>query len=200
MIQSQYISKSKLQSYIDSGKIRTQRHSTHPLLILNYTQEAQYANSWDELTKAARGLVVEDLGTDQMRIVARPFAKFFNLSEVGMSALPDEPYTVYEKMDGCCDADTVVTTEDGPMTISDICESKYTGNVLSYNTISCEFEWKPIISHSIKRNNNDWYLIELEDGTEIKLTGNHLVWIPKIKCYRRVDELTGDEEFLLRKD
>jgi intein/homing endonuclease len=49
----------------------------------------------------------------------------------------------------------------------------------------------------INENTHQWYEIELEDGRKIKITGNHNVFIPEIECYRRVDELTGDEEFLI---
>ena len=42
----------------------------------------------------------------------------------------------------------------------------------------------------------NWFEIELENGTKIKLTGNHKVYLPELKCYRRVDELKGDENIL----
>ncbi len=43
----------------------------------------------------------------------------------------------------------------------------------------------------------EWFEIQLEDNTKIKLTGNHRVWIPKLDCYRRVDQLTCNESFLV---
>jgi RNA ligase len=45
---------------------------------------------------ACRGLVLDS----QDRIVSRPFTKFFNLGEPSCPALPNEPYQVYEKLDG----------------------------------------------------------------------------------------------------
>lgn len=93
----------------------------------------------------------------------------------------------------CLSEDVIVTTEDGPMTIKEICESKYTGKVLSYNTITDENEMNVINSHSIQKNNNDWYMIELESGKTIKATGNHRIWLPELKCFREVKELLGNE-------
>lgn len=34
-----------------------------------------------------------------------------------------------------------------------------------------------------------WYSIELADGKKIRITGNHPIYLPKLKCWRRVDEL-----------
>lgn len=55
----------------------TQKHPTLDLLIHNYTPVCQYSKAWDELTLMCRGLITDLKGT----IVARPFPKFFNLSE-----------------------------------------------------------------------------------------------------------------------
>ena len=41
-----------------------------------------------------------------------------------------------------------------------------------------------------------WYKITLENGTTLNITGNDTVYLPKLKCYRRVDELDGNEEIL----
>jgi len=93
----------------------------------------------------------------------------------------------------CLSADTIINTEDGPMTIKDICETKYTGRVLSYNTITEKNEMNSINNHSIQNNKNDWYEIELESGKIIKVTGNHRIWLPDFKCFREVRELLGNE-------
>jgi RNA ligase len=66
------------------------------LTIYNYTELAQYGKHWDEYIVQARGLIVDDSG----EIVARPFPKFFNLGEGAAPTLPDEPYQVFEKIDG----------------------------------------------------------------------------------------------------
>jgi len=78
----------------DEGYIYIKQHQTAPLLIYNYTAKAQYTRTWNETTMACRGLITDLQGN----VVSRPFAKFFNLEEI--DTLPDEPFTVTEKMDG----------------------------------------------------------------------------------------------------
>ena len=79
--------------------IRVQRHPTLPLRIYNYTEKAQYGRVWNTETLTCRGLIVDDAE----RIVARPLRKFFNLSEYAatfLPPLPNEPFSVFEKVDG----------------------------------------------------------------------------------------------------
>jgi hypothetical protein len=47
-------------------------------------------------------------------------------------------------------------------------------------------------------NNNDWYEIELDTGDLLKLTGNHKIWCVDLNAYRAVQDLRGDEIFLLK--
>jgi RNA ligase (TIGR02306 family) len=93
----------------------------------------------------------------------------------------------------CLSEDTEIITEDGIKTIKEICETKYMGKVLSHNIFENKDEMNPINSHSIQKNNNDWYEIELISGKIIKATGNHKIWLPELNCYREVKELSGDE-------
>jgi len=93
----------------------------------------------------------------------------------------------------CLAGDTIINTEDGPMTIKKICETKYTGKVLSYNIIEDKDEFNNINNHSIQKNNNNWYEVELESGKTIKTTGNHRVWLEDLKCFREVKNLSGNE-------
>lgn len=81
--------------------IRVQQSPRYPeLWLLNYTEQAQFAKMWNESTLSARGLIVDDKGN----VVARPFRKFFNLSEHASPALEDAPvgedFVAYEKCDG----------------------------------------------------------------------------------------------------
>lgn len=84
----------ELEEMLVEGYISARPHPTAPLCIYNYTAKAQYANVWNPATLTCRGLIADDAG----RIVARPFAKFFNLDQ--LDRLPDEPFEVYEKLDG----------------------------------------------------------------------------------------------------
>lgn len=84
----------KLKEYNRAGLIDKQTHPTLPLTIWNYGPKVQYEGLWDEVTTAARGLVTDSLGN----AVARPFRKFFNLSE-GRHR-PTADFEVFEKVDG----------------------------------------------------------------------------------------------------
>lgn len=80
------------------GYLQIGRHPSAPLLIHNYSQSTQYERFWTPITLMSRGLITDLEG----RVVARPFGKFFNLDEhVGLiGSVPDEPFEVFEKMDG----------------------------------------------------------------------------------------------------
>lgn len=83
-----------LQDYENKGLLYSQVHPNLPLTIYNYTDKVQWESLWDEVTLMCRGLVVDDLG----HVVARPFKKFFNLSE-GRTVCTDD-YVIFDKMDG----------------------------------------------------------------------------------------------------
>jgi T4 RnlA family RNA ligase len=87
--------KEDLDALVEAGYLICAKHKSLPLTIYNYSQKTQYEKYWNEITLACRGLVLDDNG----QIIARPFAKFFNSSEVE-SKIPNKPFRVYEKMDG----------------------------------------------------------------------------------------------------
>lgn len=86
--------KNILNKYVEDGLLYSQVHPALPLTIYNYTDKVQWENLWDDVTLSARGLVVDDLGN----VVARPFKKFFNLSE-GKTVVTND-YEIYTKYDG----------------------------------------------------------------------------------------------------
>lgn len=89
--------KDRLETYVEKGYIRKTKHPKHNLYIYNYTQSAQFEKKWNKYTKMARGLVLDGNGN----IIARPFGKFFNLGELGRSAIPNKRnFEVFEKYDG----------------------------------------------------------------------------------------------------
>jgi RNA ligase len=78
----------------------TQSHPAGRLVVLNYTRECAYSRTWDDVTIHCRGLVVD---TQSWEVAAWPFPKFFNLHErpeTQPEALPREPFTAFEKLDG----------------------------------------------------------------------------------------------------
>lgn len=86
----------ELPRYVADGLIATSFHPSGKLSIYNYTPKVQFERLWDDVTRACRGLILDDTGN----IVARPFQKFFNLDEHQPEEIPNESFQVYEKMDG----------------------------------------------------------------------------------------------------
>lgn len=84
----------ELQQMVDEGYVSVRQHPTAPLHIYNYTAKAQYEGVWNHTTLTCRGVITDSAGT----ILARPFSKFFNLEQ--LEQLPNEPFEVYEKLDG----------------------------------------------------------------------------------------------------
>jgi RNA ligase len=85
-----------LNDYIDMGLVVKQNHPTHPLSIYNYSRTCQYDNIWDPVTTQCRGLVLDNEGN----VIAKSFPKFFNLEQHVPDEIPNEPFEVFEKMDG----------------------------------------------------------------------------------------------------
>lgn len=110
---------------------------------------------------------------------------------------------VSRKLDGCLHADTIIEFEDGTkLSIKEVVDNKVEGKIKSYNINSNKIEFKTIKNwmvnlDDINENNSEWFEIELENGKKIKLTGNHRVWLPELRCWRRTDELNGDEKLLI---
>jgi len=86
----------EIYSLVDQHYLIVQKHPQAELYICNYTAKAQYDAFWNDYTLICRRLIIDQEGY----IVARPFPKFFNLGEVKHDALPQEPFEVYEKLDG----------------------------------------------------------------------------------------------------
>ena len=115
----------------------------------------------------------------------------------------DKAWYVTEKLDGCLHEDTIIETKNsGFKSIKEICkciENKESIFVSSYNIDKEKIEWKKVSGFQILENNDDWYEIETKDGEKITLTGEHLVFLPELKCWRKVSEFTGNEKILLKK-
>lgn len=108
------------------------------------------------------------------------------------------PTYVQPKLDGCLDYYTIVHTDKGNLYIGDIVEKEINCDVLSYNEKTKKTEFKKVLGR-YKNINSDqvkWFELETEDGVKIKITGNHRVYLPKLKCWRRVDQLSTDDYLL----
>jgi len=90
-----------INKYVEDGLVVKQNHSEYPISIYNYSRMCQYEGKWDHITLACRGLILDNEGN----VIAKPFPKFFNYEELeGLkfreSKIPNEPFEVFEKMDG----------------------------------------------------------------------------------------------------
>ena len=98
-----------LKQMLDEGYIRSQVHPQYKeLVILNYSESAQFDRAWNAATIACRGLIVvcgpNGLDADAV-VLARPFGKFHNLNTDGQpetmeANLPTDTPLVTEKLDG----------------------------------------------------------------------------------------------------
>lgn len=95
-MQTSSINVQLLKDMLTQGYVRQQKHPEANLWIYNYTAKAQYERVWNEITLQCRGLIMDE----NMCVVARPFHKFFNLGESDSQLIPNEPFEVFEKMDG----------------------------------------------------------------------------------------------------
>lgn len=86
----------RLWAYHTEGKLRHSVHPTRDLHVWCYSQSTVYNRDWDDLTRMCRGLVTTGDGT----VVCRPFPKFFNWGEPGVSGDLMRPFIAYDKMDG----------------------------------------------------------------------------------------------------
>ena len=85
-----------LNEYIEKGLLEKNPHPTLPIDIYNYSRECQFSQAWDDITLNMRGTVLDHYGN----VVARTFPKFFNMEEHKPEEIPNESFSVFEKMDG----------------------------------------------------------------------------------------------------
>jgi hypothetical protein len=108
------------------------------------------------------------------------------------------------KLDGCLSDEWLIEFENGQkISIKKVVDNKLKGKIKSYNTITGKVEFNEILNWVVdgqddNEDSYEWFEIELENGITLPpLTGNHLVYLPKLKCYRRADLLIDGDEVLL---
>ena len=152
------------------------------------------ADFYDPLVCEARGIIID---VDTLEVVGIGFNKFFNHHEPYASEIDWNSCKVQDKKDGCVDENTMILTNYGPTPIKDIAKSGRSYKVLTYNHITGQNEFNEIENILVTDNDDkQWYEIETDMGN-LRLTGNHKVFIKNENCYKRVDELSGNEELLL---
>lgn len=108
---------------------------------------------------------------------------------------------ITEKLHGCVDRETIVDSlEYGETTIGKLVDGKVPIHIKGMDLATGEEVFAPVESFHFEPDSDDWYEIELEDGTKLTITGNNPVWLPELKCYRRADELKENDTVLTVKE
>lgn len=111
-----------------------------------------------------------------------------------------EEVIITEKGHGCLPFHSkLVTLEYGETTIGNIVDNKLECHIKSHDIVTNDVVYELVEGWQCLENNDDWYEIELEDGSIIEITGNHKIWIPNLGVYRKVEDLDGTEKFLIDK-
>jgi len=86
----------ELETAVSDGDVTKRPHPTLPYFIYNYSPEVQFSKKWNRVTRACRGLILDE----DYNIIARPWEKFFNLGEVELPFQFTDPVEVMDKADG----------------------------------------------------------------------------------------------------
>lgn len=105
-------------------------------------------------------------------------------------------FLIEDKCDGCLDYDTLLSTDKGQLKIGEIVENKIKCNVKAIDMDTGKVVYTPIKSFFINQNDFDWYELQIDNGKTLKVTANHKVWLPKLNCWRAVEDLIEGDEFL----
>lgn len=111
---------------------------------------------------------------------------------------PNDIIHVSSKWHGCVDADTIINTSEGKMTIKNIVDNKLPVEIEAFDINTNQKVFVPIDNYYMIPNDGEWYELELENGQTLKITGNNPVWLPELGCYRPVENLKiGDSVLVL---
>jgi RNA ligase len=88
----------RLGREIADGYVRVGDHPYLPLNILCYEHKAMIDQHWTHEVRMSRGLIYDGIS---LKVVARPFEKFFNHGEEHAPEIPaNTPVKLYDKIDG----------------------------------------------------------------------------------------------------
>lgn len=157
--------------------------------VTRATAKAAEKKKKDSVVKQEKLEIVfpKHFDTDQFRNEARRYKK-------------GDLISCTSKQHGCVDRNTLIDTlEFGEIPIHRIVDERLVCHVKSLNHNLNEITYEKVSDYYFYADSDDWYEIELEDGTKLEITGNNPVWIPELSCYRKVEDLVGDEYLLINK-
>ena len=110
----------------------------------------------------------------------------------------DTEYKIEEKFDGCLDCNTPIDTlEYGILPIGKIVEDNIKCKVKSFDIENNEVVYETILGYSVEDNKDNWFEIILANGRKIIVTENHYIWMPDLKCWRKVKDLKENDNLML---
>jgi RNA ligase len=91
-----------LKAEIEAGYVSRKQHPELPLSLYVYSEKCQFEPHWTAVTMRCRGLIADD---ETGEIIGWCLPKFFNHNQHDAGSdwaptLPDEPFEVYDKVDG----------------------------------------------------------------------------------------------------
>lgn len=119
------------------------------------------------------------------------------IKKVPYAIQPDDIIQISSKIHGCVEANTIINTSEGKMTIKEIVDNKLPVEIEAFDINTNQKIFVPIDNYYTIPNDGEWYEIELEDGHTIKITGNNPIWLPELNCYRSVDQLKVGDSVLV---
>jgi hypothetical protein len=170
------------------------RHSELNNNLVMFSYNMIDSDFYNPIVKVCRGLIID---VSIPKIICWPMNKFFNYGEPQAAKIDWDFAYRREKIDGCCEENTIISCIEGKISIKEICENTDKYHPLSFNFISQKIEGDKVMASSIKENINNWYEIILEDSRKIILTGNHRIWCNNLNCYRKVEDLDGSEDLFV---
>ena len=138
MLLHEYLNVDLLDREIEEGYVTLREHPEDASLwILNYSKKTQIERRWNDVTQKCRGLVGRSAwwtNAGVLEVIARPFEKFYNLSEHPEGAFNlDAPVWATDKADGCFHSSTVLNLWDGTtMRIGDIVRKKLSPTLIGH--------------------------------------------------------------------
>ena len=96
---------------------------------------------------------------------------------------------------GCLDYDSVIETDKGELKIGEIVEKHIDCKVKSFDFKNNKIIWNDVKNYFINDNDEKWYCLTLEDGRKIKITGNHQVYVKNLNKFKKVEDLTENDDF-----
>jgi RNA ligase len=192
----------KLNDLYELGLLQKQTHPTFPLIIWNYTPKVQFEKLWNtnELLIKCRGLVTDFNGN----IICYCIPKFFNIEELKPEEIPNEPFEIFEKMDGSYITmfiynDEWIFASRGSFTSDQAILAKKLFNNKYKNKISLNKNYNYIMELIGKDNKivvdypeNDLILLicfSVNEGNEISIYSDEFKNFNRVKKYSNIDDI-----------